>query len=101
MPTELTPAAALLLLATVLAWPALLAAVRRTANRHASEVAAALESYSNASRIAPRCVEIDPALAARIVRLGMPEFGAFRLAPHLPHATPALVADAAARLALR
>ena len=31
----------------------------------------------------------------------MPELGAFRLAPTLPSATPELVADAAARFALR
>jgi Flp pilus assembly protein TadB len=36
-----------------------------------------------------------------MMRLRMPEIAAFRLVPLLPNATPELVADAAARLALR
>ena len=101
MTTELTPLAAAVLLAAMLAWPALLARWRRRINREASEVASALEAFAETSRLATRCVEIDPAVAARIARLRIPELGAFRLAPNLPNATPALVADAAARLALR
>ena len=101
MTTDLTLPAAAALLAAVLAWPALLARWRRGVNREASDVASALEAFAAASRLTPRCLEIDAALAARMARLRMPEFGAFRLAPNLPNATPALVADAAARLALR
>jgi Flp pilus assembly protein TadB len=70
-------------------------------NREASEVAGAIETFAADARRAARCIEIDGALAARMVRLRMPELGAFRLAPTLPNATPDLVADAAARLALR
>jgi hypothetical protein len=101
MSTELTPFAAVALLAGVLAWPALLARWRRGVNREASDVASALEAFAASSYRATRCPEIDAALAVRIVRLRMPELGAFRLAPNLPNATPVLVGDAAARLALR
>jgi Flp pilus assembly protein TadB len=101
MTTELTLLVALLMLAFVLAWPALLAAWRRGVNREASEAASALESFAAEARRAAQCLEIDPALAARLARLCMPELAAFRLVPVLPNATPALVSDAAARLALR
>lgn len=101
MPTDLTSVAALLMLAFVLAWPALLAWWRRGVSREASEVAAALETFASDTRRANRCLEMDAALAARVARLRMPEFGSFRLAPTLPNATPDLVADAAGRLALR
>jgi hypothetical protein len=101
MTTEITPLAAVALLMAVLAWPAVLARWRRAVNREASDVAAALESFAGEARRATRCLEIDASLAARMTRLRMPELGAFRLAPNLPNATPALVADAAARLALR
>lgn len=101
MTTDLTPLAAMLMLAFVLAWPALLAGWRRGVNREASEVAGALESFAADLRRLPGSVELDPTLAARVARLRMPELGAFHLAPSLPNATPALVADAAARLALR
>jgi hypothetical protein len=101
MTTELTSFAALLMLAFVLAWPALLTAWRRGVNREASEVATALEWFATEARRATRCSEIDPVLAARMTRLHMPELGAFRLVHVLSNATPALVSDAAARLALR
>ncbi len=101
MTTDMTPVAALLMLAFVLTWPALLAAWRRGVNREASEVASAIEAYALVARSAPTCPEIEPALAVRMTRLRMPELGAFLLAPSLPNTTPALVADAAARLALR
>jgi Flp pilus assembly protein TadB len=101
MPIDLTPWAAAVLLATVLSWPAVLASIRRSASREASEVANSLEAFSRESRGALRCPDIDPELASRIARLRMPELGAFQLAPNLPHATPELVAGAAARLALR
>jgi Flp pilus assembly protein TadB len=101
MTTELTSLAAVLMLAFVLAWPALVAGWRRRVSREASAVAGALETFAAEARRAGRCLEIDAALAARVARLRMPELGAFRLAPALPHATPELVADAAARLALR
>jgi Flp pilus assembly protein TadB len=101
MSTELALVGAASLLVFVLAWPALLAAWRRRMTRESSDVATALELFAAEARRAPQCLEIDPALATRMARLRMPELGAFRLAPLLPNATPALVADAAARLALR
>jgi len=101
MTTDLTPIVALVMLVAVLTWPAGVAAWRRGKSREASEVATALEAFALDSRRAPRCLDIDADLAARMTRLRMPELGAFRLAPNLPNATPDLVADAAARLALR
>jgi len=101
MPIDLTPWGAAVLLAAVLAWPAVLASIRRNASREASDVAASLEAFTREARGAARCLEIDPALAVRIARLRMPELGAFQLAPHLPQASPELVAEASARLALR
>ena len=101
MTTELTAFAAILMFALVLAWPALVAWWRRGASREASEVASALEAFAVVARRGPNCPEIDATLTARMSRMHMPELGAFRLAPSLPHATPELVADAAARLALR
>ena len=101
MTTELTSLSALLMLAFVLSWPALLAWWWRGESREASEVAGAIEAFAADARRATRCLEVDAALAARVARLRMPELGAFRLAPTLPNATPELVADAAARLASR
>ena len=101
MTTEATTGTALFMLAIVLSWPAVLAAWRRRVSREASEVAGAIETFAADARRAGRCLEIDAALAARVYRLRMPELGAFRLAATLPNATPDLVADAAARLALR
>jgi hypothetical protein len=101
MTTELTSVAAVLMLAFVLSWPAVLAWWRRRESREASEVAGALEGFAADTRRAARCLEIDATLAARVIRLRMPELGAFRLAPTLPNATPDLVADAATRLASR
>ena len=101
MTTDLTPLVAVVMLIAVVAWPALLAWWRRRESREASEVATALEAFAADTRGAQRCLDIDPVLASRMTRLRMPELGAFRLAPNLPNATPELVADAAARLALR
>lgn len=101
MTTELTSFAAVSMLAFVLAWPVLLAAWRRGVNREASEAASALEAFAAEAWRSHRCLEIDPALVARMARLRMPELAAFRLVPALPNATPALVSEAAARLALR
>ncbi|HTU67067.1 MAG TPA: hypothetical protein VMF52_14055 [Steroidobacteraceae bacterium] len=100
MNTDFTPLAAALLLAGVLAWPALVALWRRRSSREASDVAAALERFAADARRANRR-DIDPAVASRVARLRLPELGAFHLAPNLPNASPELVADAAARLASR
>lgn len=101
MPTDFTPLIAIVLLTAVLAGPALLAVWRRNASREASEVAVALESFAVRARSAKGRCDIEPALAARMARLRLPELGAFWLAPNLPQATPELIGDAAARLASR
>src|SRR6185503_11273646 len=85
MTTDLTPLVAVVMLIAVVAWPALLAWWRRRESREASEVATALEAFAADTRGAQRCLDIDPVLASRMTRLRTPE----------------LVADAAARLALR
>ena len=101
MLTELTLLAAAALLGGVLAWPAFVAWRRREASREASEVAAAHITRERLERRGANGRAIEAALAARVARLRMPELGAFRLAAALPSATPELIADAAARLALR
>jgi Flp pilus assembly protein TadB len=101
MSTDVTFFPAAFMLAFVLTWPAVLAAWRRGVNREASDVAAALEAFAERLRRTPGSFELDPALAARMARLRMPELDAFHLAGCLPNASPALVADAAARLSLR
>jgi len=101
MSTEVTALAAAIILVLVLAWPALLAWWRRGVNREASELAGALEGFAADTRRSGDHREIDASLQARVSRLHLPELSAFRLAATLPNATPELIADATARLALR
>lgn len=92
-------------IAGLIALPAFIAMGRRRAMHQASEVAAALAEFAAAVRrgtgTRASVHELDPALAARVERLGVPEFAALRLAQELPHARAELLADAAQRLALR
>lgn len=101
MPGDVTLLTAFVLLAWVLVWPAWVALQRRRISAEASAVAAELAAFAESMRseVAPR--PIEPRLLARIEQLRLPEQGAFHLAPLLPNASPELVADAAARLALR
>ena len=101
MPGEVATLTACLLLAFVLAWPALAAWQRRRGSVEASAVATELAEFADHLRRESSCRPLDPQLRKRIDRLRLPELGAFHLAPNLPNASPALVADAAMRLALR
>ena len=91
----------LVLLAVVLAWPALVAWQRRRESAEASAVAGELAEFARAVRRENGCRPLEPLLQLRVDRLRLPELGAFHLAPHLPNTSPELVADAAMRLALR
>ena len=101
MPGDTAMLAAIVLLAIVLAWPALVALKRRRESAEASAVAAALVDFASSVRRENACRPLDPDLLDRVDRLRLPELGAFHLAPNLPNTSPELVADAATRLALR
>ena len=101
MPTDATLLAASLLIVGLIALPALSAWRRRRFSREASGVAAELVAFAQALRRTNDCVPLDEALLARAQRLGMPELRSFELAHRLSPANPALLADAAQRLALR
>jgi hypothetical protein len=97
--------AALPAIAGFIALPAFIALCRRRATHEASAVAAALVEFAAAVRRGSGTRasdhELDPALAARVERLGIPELVTLRLAQELPHARADLLADTAQRLALR
>src|SRR5687767_3631763 len=101
MPGDTAMLAAIVLLAIVLTWPALVAWQRRRESAEASAVATALAQFANEVRREHACRPLDPHLLERVDRLRLPELGAFHLAPNLPNTSPELVADAATRLALR
>ena len=90
-----------LLLAALIALPALGALHRRRRSRECSEVAVALAGFANALRSATGPLEIDACLLARARRLAVPEMLGFEYARGLPRPQPGLLADAAQRLALR
>ena len=89
------------LLAVLIALPALGAMHRRRRSRECSDVALGLAEYAVAQRRSATALGIDAALLERARRLGIPELLGFEFACALPRAQPALLADAAQRLALR
>ena len=93
--------AAALLIAGLIALPALCARARRRASRDASEVAAQLIEFAARVRGAARCLPLDAVWLARVEQLRMPEFVSFLLAQELARPNSALLADTAQRLALR
>jgi hypothetical protein len=93
--------AAALLIAGLIALPALCAQARRRASRDASEVAAQLIEFAGRVRGAATCLPLDAAWLARMEKLRMPEFVSFLLAQELARPNPALLAETAQRLALR
>ena len=88
-------------LAGLIALPSLAAFHRRRRSREGSEVASALAEFADAIRREQRCLGIDETLLTRAHRLNIPEMISFDLLRKLPAPTPALLADAAQRLALR
>jgi hypothetical protein len=99
--TESALLAAALLIAGLIALPALCAHARRRASRDASEVAAQLGEFAQHVRNERRCLPLDAAWLARAEALQMPEFVSFLLAQELARPNPVLLADTAQRLALR
>lgn len=99
--TESALLAAALLIAGLIALPALCARARRRASRDASAVAAQLGEFAANVRSEQRCLPLDAAWMARAEALGMPEFVSFLLAQELARPDPVLLADTAQRLALR
>lgn len=93
--------AASLLLAILVALPAVFAAHRRRVNREISEVASSLIDFAAAQRRAPLRLSLDEQLLARARRLHIPELISFEFVRGLPAPDPALLADSAQRLALR
>jgi hypothetical protein len=99
--TESAAFAAALLIAGLIALPALCAQARRRASRDASEVAVHLLEFAASVRDTARCLPLDAAWLARAQQLHMPEFVSFLLAQELARPDPELLADTAQRLALR
>ena len=99
--TESALLAAALLIAGLIALPALCAQARRRASRDASAVAIQLDEFAASVRSAGRCLPLDAAWLARAEALHMPEFVSFLLAQELARPNPVLLADTAQRLALR
>lgn len=92
---------AILLVAILVALPAALAGHRGRANRELSGLATALMDFANAQRRAAMRLPLDDALQARVRRLRIPELVSFEFLQSLANPDPALLADAAQRLALR
>jgi hypothetical protein len=90
-----------LLLAMLIALPGVQAVGRRRASREASEVAAALVEFAAAVRREQKCLPPDDVLLARVGGVDIPEAVTFHFARQLSSPDPALLADAAQRLALR
>lgn len=90
----------MMVFATLIALPALVAASRRRVMREASDVAGALSAVAVAIRKNAAC-PFDAALWSRVQRLRAPEFTVLLLAQELPRRNPELLADTAQRIALR
>jgi hypothetical protein len=84
-----------------IALPAAAAWRRRRASREASAVALELAAFATAVRGAARCLPMDDALRARVIRLRVVESAALQLAQELELGGPGPLADAAQRLATR
>jgi Flp pilus assembly protein TadB len=94
----------------VWAWPVLAAFIalpgaaawrRRRVSREASAVAGELTAYAQTVRSAARCVPMDDALRARVVRLQVADAASLQVAQELERGGPEVLADSAQRLALR
>ncbi len=88
-------------LGTLIALPSLAAFHSRRRSRECSEFANQLGEFAAAVRREQRSLVIDEAVLARARRLGVPELVSFEYLRGLARPDPALLADAAQRLALR
>ena len=89
------------LLAVLVAVPALLARQRGHLSREWSDAAAALHGFASQVRGAQRLLAVDENLSRRLHRLSIPELATFELVCELRQSNPDLLADAAQRLAVR
>ena len=101
MATEPALIAACMLMAGLVALPALQARRRRRASHEVSDVAVGLGEFASLVRRLERCLPLDAALLARAQRLQIPELASFMFAQELARPNPQLLADTAQRLALR
>ena len=92
---------ACLLIAVLVALPAMLAARRRRANQDLSDVATRLIEFAAATRRAGQRLPLDEALLARARALRIPELISFEFAQAIATPDPTLLADSAQRLGLR
>jgi hypothetical protein len=90
-----------LLVAALVAVPALVARRRTVLSREWSEAAVALNGFASQVRSAQRVMPLDELLSQRLHRLSIPELVCFELVCGLRQADPAMLAEAAQRLALR
>jgi hypothetical protein len=88
-------------LAAFIAMPAAAAWQRRRGSREASAIAAELADFAASVRQAERCLPMDEALRARVIRLRLADAASLQLAQELEHGGATALADAAQRLALR
>lgn len=88
-------------LAAFIALPAAAAWQRRRGSREASAVAEELSSFASSVRGAERCLPMDEALHARVIKLRLPDAASLQLAQELGRGGASALADAAQRLALR
>lgn len=84
-----------------IALPAAAAWHRRRASREASAVAEELSAFASAVREAARCLPMDDALHARVIKLRVADAASLHLAQDLERGGAGALADAAQRLALR
>jgi hypothetical protein len=89
------------LLAGLVAVPALLARRRGALSREWSEVAADLQGFAAQVRGTQKLTPLDEGLWQRLRRLSIPELASFELVCQLQRADPDMLAGAAQRLALR
>lgn len=101
MSPELAWLLAGVLLAALVAVPALLARQRGRLSRQWSEAAVALSGFAAQVRGSQRVLAVDEDLSRRLHRLAIPELASFDLVCELRQSDPGLLADAAQRLALR
>src|SRR6185436_3903873 len=95
------PLLAFVVLAVLVALPSLAALQGRRRSRECSEFALALSEFATTVRRERRCLAIDETLLLRARRLGIPELVCFEYLRELVQPEPALLAEAAQRLALR
>lgn len=91
----------LLLLALLIAVPALMAVGRRRLSRELREVAEGLEKFAKGRHSGAEFSPLDEQLKARAEQLHIPEFPALQLAEQLAQPGDSLLADVAQRMSLR